>query len=116
MHGWDLFSYVGYRLRTSDGYPLAYVNLQIQPGAVGREVSVAAMRKIGQRDGWESYGLEDSRAWAGARRTMSLAAVLREEDHVAALKSFFVESIRQLREELTTFKKERPELLWKSGK
>jgi PD-(D/E)XK nuclease superfamily len=115
LHGWDLFSYVGYRLRTSDGYPLAYVNLQTQPGAVGREVSIAAMRSIALRDGWESYGLDDPRAWAGARRTMSLAAVLREEDHVAAVQLFFVESIRQLREELTAFKKEHPELPWDGG-
>ncbi len=61
LHGWDLFCYVGYRLRTSDGYPLAYANLQTRPGAVGREVSVAAMRKIASRHGWESYGLDNPR-------------------------------------------------------
>ncbi len=43
---------------------------------------------------------------------MSLATVLGEEDHVAAVKSFFTESIGQLREELTAFKKEHPELPW----
>ena len=112
LHGWDLFSYVGYRLRTSDGYPLAYVNLQTRPGAVRREVSIAAMRKLASRDGWEGYGLDNPKAWAGVRRTLSLAAVLGEEDHVAAVKRFFVESVCRLRGELTAFKKEHPELLW----
>jgi hypothetical protein len=57
LHGRDLFCYVGYRLRTSDGYPLAYVNLQTQPGALGREASIAAMKKISLLHGWESYRL-----------------------------------------------------------
>ena len=48
----------------------------------------------------------------GVRRVRNLASLLPEEDHVAAVKCFLVESIRQLREELTAFKKEYPELLW----
>jgi len=36
---------------------------------------------------------------------MSLASVLREEDHVATLQRFFVESIRRLKDELATIKK-----------
>jgi hypothetical protein len=48
----------------------------------------------------------------GIRRVRNLASLLPEEDHVAAVKRFFIESIRQLREELTTFKKERPDLPW----
>jgi hypothetical protein len=47
---------------------------------------------------------------------MSIASVPQEEDHVATVKRFFVESIRQLRDELTVFKKDHPELLWKGGK
>lgn len=46
---------------------------------------------------------------------MSLASVLAEEDHVAALQHFFVESIRQLREELTAFKKENPGPPWEGS-
>jgi hypothetical protein len=46
---------------------------------------------------------------------LSGASAFPEEDHVAPLKRLFVESIRQLREELTTFKEEYPELLWERG-
>lgn len=112
LSGWDLFCVVGYELDDPDGYPTAVVGLQAQPRAVGREVSVDAMRRIVLLEDWEPDDLDDLSAWAGAWRTRSLAEVLHEEDHVAAVKRFFVESIRQLREELTAFKKERPELLW----
>jgi hypothetical protein len=45
----------------------------------------------------------------------SLAEVLPTEDHVAAVQRFFVESIRQLRVELTAFKKDHPELPWEGS-
>lgn len=108
----NLFCYLGYRLRTSEGYPLAYVTLHLQSGAVGKEVPIAALKRIARRDGWESHGLEEPKPWARVVRTISLANVLREEDHVAALQRFFVESIRQLGEELTAFKKEHSDLPW----
>lgn len=104
VQDWDLFCYLGYRLRTSDGYPLAYVTLHLQSGAVGKEVQIAALKRIARRDGWEGHDLEESETWARVLRTMSLASVFREEDHVATLQRFFVESIRQLDEELITFK------------
>ena len=46
------------------------------------------------------------------RRDTSLATFFQQDDHVAAVKRFFIESIRQLRDELTEFKKEHPELPW----
>ncbi len=42
----------------------------------------------------------------------SLATLLPEEDHIMAMKEFFVESIGQLREELTAFEHEHPDLPW----
>ena len=46
----------------------------------------------------------------------SLATLLPEEDHImamkVAMKGFFVESIGQLREELTAFEHEHPDLPW----
>jgi len=41
--------------------------------------------------------------------------LLHNEDHVAAVKWFFIESIRQLRDELTAFKEEHPDLPWTGG-
>jgi hypothetical protein len=50
-----------------------------------------------------TYNLGNPGAWAGVRRAKSLAEVLPEEDHVAAVQRFFVESIRHLKEELRAF-------------
>jgi hypothetical protein len=122
LQGWHLVCYAGYQMRTQgdytaalrvpDDYPVIIVALEAQPGAAGREASVAAMKRIGLNKGWETYSTDDPRGWAGARRTRSLAVLLSEQDHVAAVKSFFIDSIQQLKAELTAFIKERPDLPW----
>lgn len=115
LHGWDLFCFIGYRLHTPDGYPAAIVILEARPGAVGRDASVSAMRRIASREGWGGYNLDDPELWVGVRRVRSLANLLPEEDHFAAVQRFFIESIRQLKAELTASKKERPDLPWSGG-
>ena len=112
LHGDDLFSNVGYHMRTPDGYPEASVTLQTRPKAVEREASIAAMRRMTLRDGWDGHELDDAMAWSRVTRAMSLARLLPEEDHIAALKRFFIESIRQLQDELTAFKEEHSGLPW----
>jgi hypothetical protein len=49
------------------------------------------------------------------RREMNLVVLLGEKDPVVAAKNFFLGSIRQLKEELTAFKEDHPELLWAVG-
>ena len=112
LHGDDLYSNVGYQMSTSDGYPEASVTLQTRPKAVGRESSIEAMRKISLRDGWEGHELNNLTEWSYVTRAVSLTQMLPEEDHVAAVQIFFIESIHQLREELTAFKGENPDLPW----
>jgi hypothetical protein len=112
LRAWDVTSFVGYQMRTSDGYPAAIVQLETSPRSTGREMAIAAMKRISLLEEWEGYGLSDPSAWANVVRTRSLASLLSEEDHIAAVKGFFVESLHQLRDELTAFKKEYPELAW----
>lgn len=45
----------------------------------------------------------------------SPASFPHEEDHISAIKRFFIESIHQLREELTEFKRENSDLPWNGG-
>jgi hypothetical protein len=112
LHEWDLFCALGYSLRKPDGYPAVSVKLQTKPRAGGRDASIAVMKRVTLRDGWEGHSLDDPTKWSDVRCEKSLASLLPEEDHIAAVQRFFVESIRQLREELTAFKKERPDLPW----
>lgn len=73
------------------------------------------MKKIALNEDWEPYNTDNPAGWAGVRRVRSLAILLSEEDHVAAVKRFFIESLRELRTELTAFKEERPDLPWAGG-
>ncbi len=115
LHDWDLFCRLGYLLHMPDGYPAAVVKLQTKPRAIGREASIAAMKRIILLDGWNGYVLDDSSEWSLVEREKGLAHVLSETDHIAAVKHFFIESIHQLRDELTAFKKEHPDLPWNGG-
>lgn len=112
LHGSDLICFAGYYMETIGDYPIANIHLQAKPNAKGRNTSVVAMKKIALNEDWEPYNLDSPSEWAGVRRAKSLADLLPEEDHVAAVKSFFIESIRQLRKELTAFKEEHPDLPW----
>jgi hypothetical protein len=56
--------------------------------------------------------LDEPKGFIRVSRGRSLSSLLYEEDHVAVVKRFFIESIRQLREELTAFKNNHPELPW----
>lgn len=120
LHRWDLYCYVGYQLGKVEGepsivripddsYPAAFVMLEAQPDAVGREASVAAMEKIALRKDWEAYNTHNPADWVGVSRSRSLTNFLQEEDHIAAVKRFFI------REDLTAFKKEHSDLPWAGG-
>jgi hypothetical protein len=128
LHGHDLFCDLGYQLRSvdestytsilripADGYPTIFVDLGVQPRALARETSISAMKKMALKEDWQPYNLDSYSDWAGVRRVRNLASLLPEEDHIAAVKQFFIESIHQLREELTAFKKENPALTWNGG-
>lgn len=116
LHGVeDLFCFVGYSSDTAGDYPWVQVNLEAKPRAEGRELSVKAMRKIALIKEREPYSLDNPSDWAGVERAKEVTNFLSEEDHVAAVKQFFIESIRQLREELKEFKKENPDLPWNGG-
>lgn len=105
--------YVGYALRNPDGYPRLQVGLYADVEAEGDDVMRAAIEKISRLDGWQLNleNPEEGEAW----REKNLVGLLGEEDHVVAVKGFFFESIRQLKDELTVFKKEHPDLPWDGG-
>ncbi len=88
LHEWDLFCFIGYTMRTPNDYPVAHVNLESQPEAMGREASITVMKRIVGHNGWEGYNLDDPSALSGVTRSRGLAGFLPEEDHVAAVNTF----------------------------
>jgi hypothetical protein len=107
--------YAGYGMSDPDGYPTIVVGLYVDPQAAGSEVAISAMKRISSLTGWDD-NLSDRADWPEVWRETSLVSLLPEEEHhVAAVKHFFTESISQLKEELTAFKKECPGLPWRLG-
>jgi hypothetical protein len=102
--------YVGYEMRYPDGYPRLQVGLFVDPGTPGSEVAMAAIERIARLEGWQLN--PENAEEREVRRERNVASLLGKEDHVVAAKTFFIDSIRQLREELTAIKKQHPELPW----
>jgi hypothetical protein len=107
----DFGCYVGYGMRNPDSYPRSSVGLYAEPEVAGSERAIEAIKRVSSLADWED-NLEDPTEWPEVWREISLINLLPEENHVAAVKRFFVESIRQLKEELTDFKKEHSDLPW----
>lgn len=102
--------YVGYAMGYSDGYPRLQAGLYADAGAAGSEATKAAIERVSRLEGWQSdpENTEEHEVW----RERNVASLLGGEDHFVAAKTFFIRSIRQLREELTIFKKEHSNLPW----
>ena len=109
----NLGCYVGYAMRNFDGYPRLQVGLYAYIGAAESEAMKAAIERVSQLEDWRLVpeNTEGYEVW----RERNVASLLGEDDHVAAAKAFYIDSIRQLKEVLTTFKKEHPDLPWQAG-
>jgi len=106
--------YAGYGMSDPEGYPTIVVGLYVDPQAAGSEAAISAINRISSLTGWDA-NLHDHADWPEVWREASLLSALPEEDHVGAVKHYFIESVGQLKEELSDFKKEHPELSWNVG-
>jgi|SRR5215211_28979 len=104
--------YAGYGMSNPGDYPTIVVGLYVDPQSAGSEIAISAIKRISSLTGWDD-NLVDDKDWPEVWRETSLLSQLQKVDHVTAVKHYFTESISQLKEELTAFKNERPELLWK---
>jgi hypothetical protein len=104
--------YVGYALRNPDGYPRLQVGLFADAAAARSAVTRTVIERVSRLQGWQS--VPENTEEHEVRRERNVASLLGKEDHVVAVKTFYIDSIRRLEEELTTFKKELPELPWQT--
>ncbi len=107
----DFACYAGLGIGGPDDYPTIVVGLYADPQATRSEVVTAAIERISSQTDWED-NLASPADWPEVWRETSLLSVLQDKDHVASVKRFFTESITQLKQGLTTFKKERLDLPW----
>ncbi|MBD2080399.1 PD-(D/E)XK nuclease family protein [Leptolyngbya sp. FACHB-17] len=101
---------LGFILKTSSltDYPTVRLMLEVAPSSNRRIEIIDAMKDIYKQYNWQGYGLNDAKAWSGIAREKSLQDFLSEEDHIAAIKQFFLQTL----EELEKIKNEYSNLPW----
>ncbi len=89
---------LGFILKTSHltDYPTVRLVLEVDPNSQRRDEIIEAMKDICEQYGWRGYGLDNPKSWAGIVRERSLQDFLSEEDHVVAIKKFFLQALDEL--------------------
>lgn len=102
----------GFQL-TEDDYPLISVICEIAPNVPKRKDVLNAMKwfldNAVKKDEWDSYDIDDDTEWAGIFCDVDMLKFLKENDHISAIQSFFMEKL----EELYLIKNQFPDLGWK---
>lgn len=91
---------LGFILKTSEptDYPIVRLLLQVNPSSPRRSEIIKAMKNICEQDqGWKGYDLDSPSLWSKIVRDKSLQDFLSEEDHVAAIRKFFLEALDELK-------------------
>ncbi|MBE9097042.1 PD-(D/E)XK nuclease family protein [Tychonema sp. LEGE 07203] len=89
---------LGFILKTSHltDYPIVRLVLEVDPNSPRRAEIIETMKDICEQYGWRGYNLDSSKDWAGIVRDKSLQDFLSEEDHVVAVKRFFLQALDEL--------------------
>jgi PD-(D/E)XK nuclease superfamily len=89
---------LGFILKTSNltDYPTVRLMLEVDPNSPCRAEIIKDMNDICQKYGWQGYGLNDTKAWSSIVREKSLQDFLSEEDHIDAIKKFFLQELDML--------------------
>jgi hypothetical protein len=80
----------------------------VDPNSQSRAEIIEVMKDICEQYGWRGYDLDSPRGWARIVREKSLQDFLSEEDHVVAIKSFFLQAL----DELEKIKNQYSQLPW----
>lgn len=89
---------LGFILKTSHltDYPIVRLVLEVDPNSQRRAEIIEAMKDICEQYGWRGYDLDNPKGWARIVRERSLQDFLSEEDHVVAVKNFFLQALDEL--------------------
>lgn len=96
---------LGFYLKTSTltDYPTVCLVLEVDPNSPRRAEIIEAMNDICNRYSWRGYGLNNTKTWSSIVREKSLQDFLSQEDHIAAIKQFFLESLKELQKIKTEY-------------
>ena len=105
---------LGFILKTSNStdYPTVLLMLEVDPNSQRRTEIICAMKVIceqGNQFGWQGYNLSNPNAWSGIFIEKNLKYFLTEQDHVLAVRDFFLKTL----DELTKIQNKYSDLPWK---
>ena len=90
-------------------YPKIGLAINVSPTAVDRTEILKSMREIdASSDKWQSYNLNETKNWAGIKKTVCLDNFIYHEDHIQAIQNYFLE----LFDELVEIKRKYHHLKW----
>jgi PD-(D/E)XK nuclease superfamily len=90
---------LGFLLNTSSStdYPTVCLVLEVDPKSACQAEIVEAMKAICRENpNWKAYDLDNSKAWPRIVLGRSLQSFLSAEDHISAIKEFFLKSLDEL--------------------
>lgn len=101
---------LGFMLKASSltDYPTVRLMLEVAPASNHRTEIIEAMKGICKQYDWQGYELNNTRAWSAIFLEKSLQNFLAEEDHITAIKQFFLQAL----DELEKIKNEYSQLPW----
>jgi len=82
-------------------YPTVRLFIEVDPNSSSRSKIVGMMKEICQQyeqQGWREFELNNPNAWSGIIRERYLQEFLMQEDHVAAIKAFLLQTLAELSE------------------
>ena len=111
----DFFCVIGYWFpnRNPDDPVWLGIVLTSNPKSKIRKEIIAAFRSLvsDKGHGWAAANLDDEKAWCELSMGRSLGSFLSEDDHVRAIKNYFV----HLLQDVKAFKKSTPKLPWSAS-
>ena len=110
----DMWCGYGYWFDPSNiaNYPDVGVILEAHPNSPERDIIIAAMKEIENRPPgkWKGYDLAATKAWSRIWQGKSLKDFMGSEDHIDAIKKFFIQAIN----DLGAIKAAYPDLPWRT--
>jgi hypothetical protein len=89
-------------------FPSIGIMLEVPPRAAMRNEIITVLKEIAYTSDWQGYRLDQPSEWAGITKTKSLRDFMTFDDHVAAIKAYFLEILQEVPE----IKQRYPNLQW----
>jgi len=89
---------LGYFLSSEEPYANVGLILEVAPNSPRRDDILGALRQIDKSDGWSGDSLDQDGVYSNVRKVQPLRTFLGEENHVRAVKEYFLKVLDEVDE------------------